>query len=116
MTVITSHSPKKLCFVTIGATASFDALINAALSTAFLEALRAENYTDLLLQHGSEGGTILREYQSSLRDASAVDHRLKIDGFDFNKQGLGEEMRAAKGGDGGVEGLVISHAGMNRSF
>ena len=39
---------------------------------------------------------------------------INIHGFDFNKAGLGEEMRLAKGTDkhGRDEGVVISHAGI----
>ena len=107
--------PKKLCFVTIGATASFDSLIKAILSQGFLEALHALGYTDLLLQHGANGGSILEEHRMSLENASN-DHGLNINGFDFNKQGLGEEMRAAKGDSGNVEGVVISHAGRIEKF
>ena len=112
MAVIQMDRPKKLCFVTIGATASFDSLIKTALSPEFLEALQASGYTDLLLQHGTEGSLVLNQYRNSVENTTGTDHRLNISGFDFNKQGLGEEMRAAKGGNGDAEGVVISHAGM----
>lgn len=102
---------KKLCFVTIGATASFDALIAAALSPLFLEALKAAQYTDLLLQHGLEGRKVLNAFQAATSSSNEKIHGLEIRGFDFNKSGLGAEMRAAKGLDGGLEGVVISHAG-----
>ena len=111
MTVMQVKGPKKLCFVTIGATASFDSLIKATLSQGFLEALHALGYTDLLLQHGAQGALILQDYRMSLEYAASNDHGLNINGFDFNKQGLGEEMRAAKGDTDSVEGVVISHAG-----
>ena len=111
MTVMEVKRPKKLCFVTIGATASFDSLIKATLSQGFLEALHALGYTDLLLQHGAKGNLILEEYRMSSENAASNDHSLNINGFDFNKQGLGEEMRAAKGDTDHFEGVVISHAG-----
>lgn len=102
---------KKLCFVTIGATASFDALIREALSDRFLEALWEAGYSDLLLQHGKEGGKILEDYRTKPTIERERLHRLNIKGYDFNKAGLGQEMRAAKGEHGTAEGVVISHAG-----
>jgi len=107
MTIIT----KKLCFVTIGATASFDSLIEAALSPKFLEALQASGYSDLVLQHGAEGSLILKEFHKTFGKSNANEWGINVYGFDFNKQGLGEEMRAAKGNPGDAEGVVISHAG-----
>lgn len=99
---------RRLCFITIGATASFDPLIEAALSPNFLDALHTLGYTDLLLQHGTEGSAILDRFKQS----TEIRHEVNIQGFEFNKQGLGAEMRAAKGGENAAEGVVISHAGM----
>ena len=104
--------PRKLCFVTIGATAAFDALIKAALSPPFLAALKISGYTDLQLQHGKDGRLILEEFRESYGAKSEEEHGIVVTGFDFNKQGLGSEMRAAKGEDNRIEGVVISHAGM----
>ena len=98
---------KKVCFVTIGATAGFNALIQATLSAAFLEALKASGYTDLRLQYGKDGEKFLKTYQASIEGDAGI----KVSGFDFNKEGLGWEMRACKGEDGETEGVVISHAG-----
>ena len=105
--------PKKLCFVTIGATASFDSLISATLHPSFLRALEAANYTDLLLQHGREGGKLLKKIKDQIDINNEKRSNIRVNGFDFNKNGLVGEMRAAKGGreDGAVEGVVISHAG-----
>lgn len=105
------HGARKICFVTIGATAAFDSLIEAALSPSFLGALQASGYTDLLLQHGEEGGAILNNFNAASRTGSKAQYGLTISGFDFNKEGLGQEMRAAKGRNGGAEGVVICHAG-----
>ena len=105
------QNPKRVCFVTIGATASFNALLEAVLTQTFLQALQTLGYTDLLVQHGLEGGSIFREFLNGDRDATLPNGRLNISGFDFNKQGLGQEMRAAKGENGDLEGVVISHAG-----
>lgn len=104
---------QKLCFVTIGATASFDPLISAALSPEFLEALQASGYTDLVLQHGAEGVLIIKEFHRTFGRMNANQWGINVSGFDFNKEGLGKEMRAAKGNPGDAEGVVISHAGMN---
>lgn len=102
---------KKLCFVTIGATASFDSLIAAALSQEFLRTLRNAGYTDLLLQHGNEGQKIFEDFVIRYRIDSPERQGLNIIGFGFNERGLGWEMKEAKGGDGADEGVVISHAG-----
>lgn len=101
--------PRKLCFVTIGATASFDALVSASLSPSFLDALAAAGYTDLLVQYGTEGRRILEAFVADAERSGQ--HGVAVSGFDFNRQGLGTEMRAAKGGNGAVEGVVVSHAG-----
>ena len=104
------QKPQKVCFVTVGATASFDALIEATLSPPFLEALKKHDYTHLRLQHGKDGQKVLEGIDPARRGIQD----LSISGFDFNKQGLGSEMRAAKGEDDRREGVVVSHAG--RSF
>lgn len=104
---------QKVCFITIGATAGFDALIRASLSAPFLCALQSANYTHLTLQHGTSGAEIFSAFTASNAVNSAGRYGLSITGFDFNTHGLGAEMRAAKGsGDSSTEGLVISHAGV----
>ena len=104
--------PRKVCFVTIGATASFDALLEAVLSPTFLATLEKFGYTDLVLQYGTDGLSILDRFRESEEHVSRTTPKINISGFDFNKQGLGQEMRAAKGENGDLEGVVISHAGM----
>ncbi len=106
-----NRAGRKLCFVTIGATASFDSLIAAALRPDFLSTLRDVGYTDLLLQHGNEGGKIFEAYTTQHRPNSPGRFGLNINGFAFNKTGLGSEMRVAKGDGSANEGVVISHAG-----
>ena len=102
----------RLCFITIGATAKFDSLIAAALSLSFLQALENSGYTDLVLQHGNEGGRIYNDFITANPVGNGGRCGLEISGFDFKAQGLGKEMRAAKGGNGWAEGLIISHAGL----
>ena len=104
---------RRLCFVTIGATAAFDSLIKATLSPAFLQSLSASGYTDLLLQYGRSGRLILENFRRSSDAQSEEDSGINITGFDFNMDGLGSEMRAAKGDGDSVEGVVISHAGIS---
>lgn len=110
---VLSQRPKlqKICFVTVGATASFDSLIKATLSPPFLEALKTHNYTDVRLQYGKDGQRLLEEFKrSNVATLEGLEY-LNISGFDFNKQGLGSEIRAAKGEGNRVEGVVVSHAG-----
>lgn len=104
----------KVCFVTIGATASFDKLLKAVFERSFLQALQDAKYTNLVIQYGKEGGkAIYNHFMSTGRDGLKKDIGIEVTGFDFNVNGLGEEMRNAKGDRraGGEEGLVISHAG-----
>lgn len=107
-------TPRKVCFVTIGATAGFDSLIRATLHPTFLTALSDHGYEDLRLQHGKDGRIILEEFEKSQAMRSGTAPKISVSGFDFNKQGLGAEMRAAKATTGSLEGVVISHAGMCR--
>lgn len=108
----------KRCFVTIGATAPFDKLIQAIFAPPFLQALSDAKYTELRIQHGKEGQAI---FDANLKAAESRSDRLHISGFDFDKKGLSGEMLAARGSpskDPSVadpsEGLIISHAGMSR--
>lgn len=97
----------KLCFLTVGATASFSALIEAAVSPAFLTALQSQGYTELSVQYGQDGRELFEKCKANAQNAS----KLTVTGFDLDKVGLGRHMRRAKGGKDAVEGVVISHAG-----
>ncbi|KAL8873565.1 MAG: hypothetical protein Q9174_000981 [Haloplaca sp. 1 TL-2023] len=99
---------QKVCFVTIGATAAFDQLLQAVLASRFLQALQASGYSTLSLQYGKNGQQILADLDATAR---AKNYDIQVTGFDFNKQGLGKEMWAAKSGKDQDEGVVISHAG-----
>lgn len=101
----TTTTPRKLCFVTVGATAPFTPLLSAVLAPSFLRRLHAHGFTDLLLQHGRDAAPPL--------DAAPVPG-LRIAAFPFRTDGLHDELRCVKGdGHRGFdrEGLVISHAG-----
>jgi beta-1,4-N-acetylglucosaminyltransferase len=101
----------KLCFLTVGATASFSALIEAAVSPAFLTALEYQGYTELSVQYGKDGKQLFEKCKSIAQGSS----KLKVTGFDLDKAGLGRHMRRAKGAKDAVEGVVISHAGTEQS-
>ncbi|KAL9597611.1 MAG: hypothetical protein Q9219_005050 [cf. Caloplaca sp. 3 TL-2023] len=94
---------QKVCFVTIGATATFDPLLKAVLTSEFLQALEALKYTSLRLQYGNNGQKILNElkYQRGTDDSG-----IEISGFDFNSKGLGQEMWCTKAAHERVEGVV----------
>lgn len=104
-----STKQQKACFVTVGATASFSSLVRAVVSSDFCKALEKQGYTDLLVQYGQDGKAL---YEQCLQEAKTTE-RLKLQGFDLDKAGLGRYMRQAKGLDNkdSVEGVVISHAG-----
>lgn len=101
--------PGRLCFVTIGATAAFDSLIAATLDRAFVNALIKAGYTNLLIQYGKDGKTLFEKLTVELPASSKS--AMTINGFDFNRDGLAQEMIATRGKGGGREGVVISHAG-----
>lgn len=105
---MTSTTPGKTCFVTIGATASFIGLIKAALAPEFLTALESQGYTELLVQYG-QGGKEL--FDGCIGELASIN--LHIHGFDLDKAGLAPYMLRAKGGqrNGRAEGVVVSHAG-----
>ncbi|KAL8713921.1 MAG: hypothetical protein Q9220_002067 [cf. Caloplaca sp. 1 TL-2023] len=102
---------QKICFVTIGATAAFDELLKAVLTSKFLEALQTLEYTSLLLQYGKNGQKMVQDFEFQIAGGREQRHGIEVVGFDFNKQGLGREMWSVKAGKDSAEGVVISHAG-----
>lgn len=109
----TTHSmterAHKLAFLTIGATASFPALVEAVTTPQFLRALEEQEYTELLVQYGQDGKPLFDKCQKlATQSGSGV----KVNGFGIDKLGLGRYMRRAKGGQKEREGVVISHAGV----
>lgn len=102
---------KKQCFVTVGATASFNELIAAVLAQDFLTSLSNEGYTDLLVQYG-KGNKQLFDSNKSAISAAASKHNVTINGFELDPAGLQKYMLALKGnGTTTSEGVIISHAG-----
>lgn len=105
-----SSVTQKRCFVTIGATASFNKLIKAVLTDDFITSLQQAGYVELRIQYGGpEGEAIFQSRGTELKETVLSD-RFTITGFGYNKGGLREEMVAVKG-QLGDEGMVISHAG-----
>ena len=103
----------KVCFITVGATASFHLLIQSILEEDFLLALRRLDFTHLLIQYGKDGQSLWDAFQSRCPPASEGRHGLEIDGFDFNQAGLDAEMHLARASpsERRTGGLIISHAG-----
>lgn len=102
----TAASIRRECFVTVGATASFKGLIKAVMAPEFTSKLVELSYTRLVIQCGPDLSLF-----HELKEAGDM-NGLDVSGFDFNKQGLGQEMRGCKRNDGFSRmGVVISHAG-----
>jgi beta-1,4-N-acetylglucosaminyltransferase len=111
----TYHKQHKVCLITVGATAPFDALIEACFEPNFLKALIASNYTNLIIQYGKDRGALFEQLKAkSLETVLNADDDLSIEGFDFRYDGLQGDMIACKARDSRAEGLVISHAGKFR--
>lgn len=111
--------PEKICLITVGATAPFNALVRAALTPRFLSSLSNHAYTNLVIQYGQLGPQQFTELVSKLRDEEK--HGIEIRGFDFGRGASWNDLlRAMKGGNAGWEkssrrrerGVVVSHAGM----
>jgi beta-1,4-N-acetylglucosaminyltransferase len=102
-------SPAKIVFVTIGATAAFDALIQAILQPTFLRALKATAYTKLIVQYGRGGKELFEKLVHEAEEQGP--YGLTVEGFEFT-QDMTREMRAAKAENGREEGVVLCHAGL----
>ena len=105
----------KVCFVTIGATAGFDSLIQAVLDADFIRALEGHGYKHLIIQHGKDERGVYKTFAERARKSERAASQLKTTGFGFNKAGLGQEMRAVKADMDRQAGVVISHAGRARN-
>lgn len=106
-------TPRKVCFVTIGATAPFDALLSNVLAQPFLDTLKTHGYTTLLIQYGKEGQAIFDAFTKINSPGSPGRCDLDIKGFGFKNEGLVQEMRSTKANPSQnvVEGMILSHAG-----
>ncbi|KAK5164746.1 N-acetylglucosaminyldiphosphodolichol N-acetylglucosaminyltransferase catalytic subunit alg13 [Saxophila tyrrhenica] len=109
---MSAQNQQKTCLVTIGATASFAALVEAVLDPTFLSGLEANNYTHLLIQYGQDGQQLFdASLQRSLQ--SNTPSSLQISGFPIDTSGLKSHLLLAKGhaNPSATPGVVISHAG-----
>lgn len=123
-----NRKPEKICLVTVGATAPFNALVRAALTPQFLSSLCSHEYTNLVIQYGQLGPQHFTELISELRDEEK--QGIEIHGFDFGRgTSWSNLLRAVKGDQAGwvaagsedkakekssrrrEKGVVISHAG-----
>ena len=104
----------KRCFVTVGATAPFNSLVQAVLAPQFIKRLEQAGYTELRVQYGDhEGEEVFQSRMKQLDESSGI-HGVAISGFGFNRTGLRDEMIAVKGQSQHDEGMVISHAGQSK--
>lgn len=112
MSDVPSSRPRKVCFVTIGATASFSTLIRATVSLSFCHSLEQNQYTDLIVQYGADGSSLFQSLVQDI-DSDKQGTNINVSGFGLDTSGLSQYMKLAKtgGDDSGVEGLVVSHAG-----
>ena len=108
----------KLCFVTVGATASFKPLLCSVLDDGFLSTLHELGYTDLLVQYGLDGRQVFQNFVTEHPSGSDAAHGVRVNGFDFKKTGLVHDMRLSKEdpSENRSWGVVISHAGMKKKL
>ncbi|KAL3424307.1 glycosyltransferase family 28 domain-containing protein [Phlyctema vagabunda] len=100
----TSDFTVREIFVTVGATASFDELIERVLTIDFLDTAKELRFNKITIQCG-------KSYPKFKKYMTEKDKAFEISVFDFNEQGLGQEMRGTTAGAGRVPGVIISHAG-----
>jgi beta-1,4-N-acetylglucosaminyltransferase len=103
--------PTKVCLVTVGATASFDSLVAAALSAAFLRALSEAQYTRLIIQYGSTGQSFFEARLQKARDDGhgELPVGLHVEGFGYRAGDFNDVVRQVTQG---VGGMLIAHAGL----
>ncbi|KAJ5779627.1 hypothetical protein N7457_007347 [Penicillium paradoxum] len=98
----------KMCFVTVGATASFKKLLEQVLSSQFLEILAKREYTHLLVQYGKDGQQIFQSFVDSEQPC----HGITLGGFDFQPS-IDDYlmMTVERERHDQKRGLIICHAG-----
>lgn len=105
-----ASSLRRVCLVTVGATAGFRALIDSVLSPEFWQCIASQGFTELHVQCGPNAVSASNQLSLS---KDQVPSGLIIDVFDVKKNLMKEEMILCKKLEGKRElGLVISHAGM----
>ena len=110
-----SQELRRECLVTVGATASFQTLIDNVLTSAFIDTISILGYTRLTIQCGPDVAYAKSKARALEESSGLKGVKLKL--FDFNKLGLGSEMRVCKGVEGkSREGVVVCHAGKSRHY
>lgn len=115
--------PTKVCFVTVGATASFEKLLREVLSERFVSKLKDTGFTHLVVQYGKDGQKLWEEFILNIPnppvpgpgvDANNMpeEKELLLNGFDFQED-LDDciSLVMEKPADNQVLGLMICHAG-----
>lgn len=97
----------KVCFVTTGATAPFEALIECVLSPSSVDALLKAGYTDLLVQYGTAKELFEGHAEAARLLLNEQSQALEINGLDFDRNGLRDQFQLVRRSNG----VVISHAG-----
>ncbi|KAJ5482844.1 UDP-N-acetylglucosamine transferase subunit alg13 [Penicillium diatomitis] len=101
----------KLCFVTVGATASFEGLIRAVLQDSFVAELERHGFTRLLIQHGKGGQELFDAYRAEYENGQKR-HGLEVGGFDLCPDMTPYVSMVRKDEANFQElGMMISHAG-----
>ncbi|KAJ5892432.1 UDP-N-acetylglucosamine transferase subunit alg13 [Penicillium tannophilum] len=108
---------RKVCLVTVGATAAFPELVAAVANEQFFKTLAEKNFTHLFIQYGAHGRHQFDLCLAGHQSGDKLFHGIDVIGFDFDKN-LGHHMGLAmeKKPDGKPHqhqelGLMITHAG-----
>ncbi|KAJ5109204.1 family 28 glycosyltransferase [Penicillium angulare] len=113
--------PIKLCFVTVGATASFERLVEEVLDEAFFKTLANNKFTHLIVQYGKDTKVLVNELLDKNPNNSPGRHGIILNTFDFapdlsRYMGMAMERPPQGMEDRPVVqkqklGLIITHAG-----
>jgi beta-1,4-N-acetylglucosaminyltransferase len=96
---------EKRCLITVGATAPFQHLIDAALQPHCLAKFKEDGFTHITFQCGD---SLSHYHEVAPKNVDG----LKLSAFAFKKEGLHDDIFACKARKNVSEqGLVISHAG-----
>jgi hypothetical protein len=108
-----SDRKTKMCFVTVGATAAFDELIEELVSERCLKVLVDLGYTWVTIQCGYSGAQLAEDCFKNLFPSSnglEPDH-ISVAAFNFTDGPMTNLMRYVKAGPDRDEGMIITHAG-----
>ena len=115
--------PTKVCLVTVGATASFEKLLQEVLSERFVAKLKATGFTHLIVQYGKDGQKLWEEFILNMpippvptpggtTQDIPEEKELLLNGFDFQEDlEYCISLVMEKPNDNQALGLMICHAG-----